>query len=157
LDELEQLGIDGGPDRGGGLATGQRRERIAGGAVVRGVAAGAGGFAHGLDGNLDAQVELLLGSCVEDRDLAVRSDEKAADLLEWVLGGAQADALHARSASARRSWLVGCPRHVNTSAVCLRVEPLEREREVRAALGVRDCVDLIDDHRVYRVEHVACA
>ncbi len=37
----------------------------------------------------------------------------------------------------------------------LLLEALEREREVRAALGVGDGVDLIDDHGVHRTEHVA--
>ena len=38
-----------------------------------------------------------------------------------------------------------------------RVEPLEREREVRAALRARHGVDLVDDHRAQRAEHRAPA
>ena len=34
-------------------------------------------------------------------------------------------------------------------------EPLEREREVRAALGLRDRVDLVDDHLLDAVEDPA--
>ena len=37
----------------------------------------------------------------------------------------------------------------------LRLEALEREREVRAALGVGDGVDLVDDHRLDPAEHLA--
>ena len=36
-------------------------------------------------------------------------------------------------------------------------EPLEREREVRAALGRRDRVDLVDDHRLDAGQHLARA
>ena len=36
-----------------------------------------------------------------------------------------------------------------------RVEPLERERQVRAALGARDGVHLVDDHRLERAQHLA--
>ena len=39
--------------------------------------------------------------------------------------------------------------------VAQRLEPLEREREVRAALVARDGVDLVDDHRLDRAQRVA--
>ncbi len=36
-----------------------------------------------------------------------------------------------------------------------RLEPLEREREVRAALGRHERVDLVHDHRVHAAQHFA--
>ena len=78
----------------------------------------------------------LLSAGVDDRHLAARPDEEAADLLERVLRGAQADPLDRRPPA----W---------------RLEALERQREVRAALGVRDGVDLVDDHRLDAAEHLA--
>jgi hypothetical protein len=53
------------------------------------------------------------------------ADHEAADLLERVLGRAQADPLHV--------------------ALAARGQPLERQRQVRAALGRGDRVDLVDD------------
>ena len=38
-----------------------------------------------------------------------------------------------------------------------RLEPLEREREVRAALVAGDGVDLVDDHGAHRAQHLAAA
>ena len=109
LDQLEQLGVDGRPDRPArGLPAGDRLQRVALGID------GTPGFGHGLDGHLDAQVEPLAGAYVDDLHPAVGADEEATDLLERILGGAQADSLD-------RS-----PR--------LRLEALEREREVRPAL-----------------------
>ena len=61
--------------------------------------------------------------------------EKPRDLLERPLCGRQADAL-------RRT-----PDEV--------LEPLEREREMRAALRSGDRVDLVDDHGAQRAEHAA--
>ena len=43
------------------------------------------GFGHRLDGHLDAQVEGLAGTRVDDRDLAVGPDQVAADLLQRTL------------------------------------------------------------------------
>ena len=81
------------------------------------------------------------------------ADEEAADLLERALRGAQADPLdhrpRARSPSAARS------RHAASAR--LRLQALERERQVRAALGVGDGVDLVDDHRLHAAEHLARA
>ncbi len=88
----------------------------------------------------------LLHPGVDDRAPArCGPDEEAPDLLERALGGAQADPLE-RSPS--RPWSVRA--HVS-------LEALEREREVRAALGVRDGVDLVDDHRLDAAEHLARA
>ena len=44
-------------------------------------------------------------------------------------------------------------RWTGPSAAC--VEPLERDRQVRAALGLRDGVDLVDDHRLGAGEDLA--
>ncbi len=85
--------------------------------------------------------------------LAVGADEEAADLLERVLGGAEADALDLRRPAARGA----CPGRGRAVGAHVRLQPLEREREVGAALGVRDGVDLVDDHRLDAAEHLARA
>ena len=36
-----------------------------------------------------------------------------------------------------------------------RIEPLERQREMRAALVARDRMDFVDDHRAHRAQHLA--
>ena len=109
-DELEDLGVDRGPDRlARRLAA---RERVEVGAVRALV-----GLDHRLDRHVDLEVERLAHAGVDDRAGALRADEEAADLLERVLGRGQADALDV--------------------ALGLLGEPLEREREVRAALGLR--------------------
>ena len=70
------------------------------------------------------------------RDL--RAAEEASDLLERPLRRRQADPL----------------RLVTT--VLQRGEPLERQRQVRAALGLRDRVDLVDDHPLDAAKALAC-
>ena len=65
---------------------------------------------------------------VENRDLAAGADEEAADLIQRTLGRAEADPLQT----------CGSPHE--------RLQALEREREVGAALGVGDGMDLVDDH-----------
>ena len=135
-DELEKLGVAGRPDRPTRrLAAAERLQRIGRGRrrFAAGEPARPAGLGHRRDGHLDAQVELLARARVDDRDLAVRPDEEAPDLIERALRGAQPDPLH-RPAR-------------------LSLQPLEREREMRAALGVGDGVDLVDDHRVDAAEH----
>ena len=84
----QQLGVDRRPDRvARGLAAGERLQRIAGGRPAP------AGLGHRLDRHLDAQVERLARAGVDDRHLAPRADEEAADLLERVLRRAEADAL----------------------------------------------------------------
>ena len=61
--------------------------------------------------------------------------EEARDLVERALGGREPDAL-------RRTMGDG-------------FEPLEREREVRAALGGRERVDLVDDDELHRPQRLA--
>ena len=84
------------------------------------------GLAHVLDGHVDLQVERLAHAGVDDRALAAAAHEEAAHLLERPLRGGQPDPLERTAGQ--------------------RLEPLEREREVRAALGARHGVDLVHDH-----------
>ena len=70
-------------------------------------------------------------------DLAAGPDEEAPDLLERVLRRAQADPLEGGAAG-----------RIPPFARDERLQALERQGQVRAALGVRDGVDLVDDHGV---------
>ena len=110
-DELENLGVDRGPDRLLLL-----------------------GLAHVVERDDHLQVELLRAACVHELDLAPARDE-AADLLQRSLRRRQADPLDRLTGQA--------------------VEPLEAEREVRAALGARDGVHLVDDHRLDPAQRLA--
>ncbi len=138
--QLEQARMDRRPDRaaregiGGHLAEGVadcRRERLS---EPR----------HVLDRHLDAQVEGLLRSGVDDRDRprlpraqALAAAQEARDLLERALRRREPDPL-------RRP-------------ACGLGQALEREREMRAALRPDDGVDLVDDHRVDGGEQRPCA
>ena len=64
--------------------------------------------------------------------VALGPDHEAPDLLERVLRRGQADAL---DVAARRLD-----------------QPLQRDRQMRAALGLRDGVDLVQDHRLGALE-----
>ena len=94
-------------------------------------------LAHVLDGDDDLEVELLALPCVDERDLAVRPGHPTADLGERALCGREADPLERLLRDA--------------------LEPLEREREVRAALRPGERVDLVEDHRLDRLQQVAAA
>jgi hypothetical protein len=135
LDEPEQLWVDGRPDRAlrhrfakpgpdevaaarGRPLTADRRVRH----VVR------ARLAHVVDRDVDLQVERLAHAGVDDLALAPGADQEAADLLQRTLGCRQPDALERPPGDV--------------------LEPLERQRQVRAALGLGDRVDLVDDHRV---------
>ncbi len=91
--------------------------------------------------NLEAQIAPAVMPRVDDRDFrggpAVRSraGEKIGDGANRILRGGEADALQAVATQSR--------------------EPLEREREMGAALVRRDGVDLVDDHRARGLEHRA--
>ena len=116
-DLLEELGVDRGPDR---LARRlPARERVE-------LDAGLLRFDHRLHGDVDLQVERLARARVDDRAGPLGPDEEAPDLLERVLRGRQPDPLHV--------------------ALGLLGQPLQRDREVRAALGLRHGVDLVHDH-----------
>ncbi len=135
LYQPEQLGVDRRPDRSPrGLAAGDGLQWVLRRTGIR--------FGHRLDRDLDPQVELLFGTRVNDRDIAMRADEVAPDLLERILGRGEPDPLDPRR---------GAP------AARLGLEPLEREREVRAALGGGNGVDLVDDHRLDRAERLSRA
>ena len=124
LDEVEQLGVDRGPDR---LARALHAGALEGVEVDVGV-----GLDHRLDGHVDLEVERLAHAGVDDRARALRADQEAADLLERVLRGAQPDPLDVTAGRLR--------------------QPLQRQRQVGAALGLRDGVDLVDDHLLDAVE-----
>ena len=85
------------------------------------------GLAHVLDRDDDLEVELLRHPGVDELDRPAAGHELA-DLLERSLGRREADPLE----GVRRELL----------------EPLDREREMRAALRPGDRVHLVDDQRV---------
>ncbi len=97
------------------------------------------GLVHVVDRNDHLDVERLARARVDDRDRALsllaETAEEPRDLVEGALGGREADAL-------RR--LVGD-----------RLEPFERQHEVRAALGRCERVDLVDDHRLDPAQRLA--
>ena len=123
--ELEQLGVDRGPDRAG-AAVGRALHVCERARQARPGVSAVAEVGEILDRHAHLEVELLAHAGVDDRDRPIAADE-ARDLLERALGGRQRDAL----------GLV----------VADRREPLEREREVRAALGRGHRVHLVDDHR----------
>ena len=76
-------------------------------------------------GHLERDVALARVAVIDDRAFAPRADQILADLLDRLLRRRKPDA-HERLTRER-------------------IEPLEREREMRAALVRRDRVDLVDD------------
>ena len=100
-------------------------------AAVLGIAGA--GLAHVLERDDDLEVELLRDGprrrarCRARRRRSARSPPAAA--------------------ASRRARSAGTARPVR------RAEPLERERQVRAALRARDRVHLVEDHRLDRREH----
>ncbi len=135
LDELEQLRVHRRPDR---VLSGRRVEVGIGElrlAVLRRSGPRCVRVRHVLDRNDDLQVELLADAGVDDGALALRADQEVGDALERALRRREADALDRRVGAA--AVLVSADQ---------MVEPLQGQREVRAALGCRDGVDLVDDH-----------
>ena len=129
-DQFEQAGMHVRPDA--------RANRVTRG-VVRRIPELAAELAHVFDGDHYLEVELLGRAGVDNRDRA-RSGlgataEESRDLLEGSLRGRQSDAL----------------RRVGSELL----ESLERQREVRATLGARDRVDLVDDHGLDVAQHFA--
>ena len=118
--QVEHPRVDAGPDARPALATtrlAERRRRVA-------------RCAHVVDRHDHLDLEGLADAGIDDADrtgrpVVVVAAEEAGDLLEWALGGRQADAL-------RRP-------------VGDLVEPFETQRQVGAALGGRHGVDLVDD------------
>src|SRR5205814_1274554 len=128
LDQLQQLRIDRRPDRAPGCRDAVRHLAEVHVRV---------GLAHVLDWYAYPQVERLALARVDDGALARRPAQESRHLLERALGRRQADALQSP------------PRDL--------FQPLERQRQVRAALGARDCVDLVDDDRLRAVQELARA
>ena len=97
------------------------------------------GLGHVVDRDDHLDVELLARAGVEDGDRTRAGGglaaEEARDLVERALRRRQADALRRRVGD--------------------RVESFEREREVRAALGGRERVDLVDDHGLDAAQDLA--
>jgi hypothetical protein len=85
----------------------------------------------------DRKVAFAHMTAVDDLagDVGPGAGQEARDLLDRLLCGRQPDALH---------------------GLCRQgVEPLQRQREMRAALGARDRMDLVDDHRARGRQHPA--
>ena len=132
--ELEQLRIDRGPDRTG-PAIGRALHRFERGSRrVRALPVAEVGEVIDRDAHLE--VELLADSGVDDGDVPVAADE-AGHLLERALRRRERDAL----------GLV----------VAEGGEALEREREMRPALGRGHRVHLVDDHGANVAQHLALA
>ena len=114
-DQLEQLGVDRRPDRAAASPRCRRRRGSSRSASV--------GLRPARPSTRPARGSSGRAACARRRrrsvHVAPRADQEAADLLERVLRRRQADALE-------RPPLLG-----------ERLEPLERQREVRAALGAR--------------------
>ena len=86
-------------------------------------------------GTTTCEVELLADARVDELDLPPGARDEPADLLERPLRRREADALE---------------RHFDEA-----LEPLQREREVRAALRPRDRVDLVEDHGLDTAQRLA--
>src|SRR5205823_12134789 len=90
--------------------------------------------AHVFNGDHDAEIELLARARLDDRDGAAAAQERG-DLVERPDGRRQTDAL-----GRGREQLV---------------QPLERKREVHAALRAGDRMDLVDDDDIDVAEGIA--
>ena len=87
-------------------------------------------------GHLDAQIKRPALRDVDDiGQRLIGSRQELRDELNWLLRGGKANSRGAGSGE--------------------RVEPLERERQMRAALVVRHGVNLIDDHGLHRAQNLA--
>ena len=136
-DELDEARVDRRPD---GAAASARGRGVARAAIS---SSGSPSAAMSLDGHLDPQLPApssLPASTMVDRGAAARRSpiaaaEEARDLVERALRRREADALERRRAARAE-----------------RLEALEREEEVSAALGRDERVDLVDDHRLDRGE-----
>ena len=128
-DELQDPGVDRGPDARAHLAA---EDRAAGLLVLRQHLAEPRHVLHGHD---DLELERLAGAGIDDRDLAAlaRPAEEPRDGLERALRGAEADALEGPRPAVRRRGRAQ------------PLEALEAQRHVGAALRPGDRVDLVDD------------
>ncbi len=145
-DQLEQLRVDGRPDRAAGgclFCARSNANQVAaarGGALaaVRGVGdVMVAGLAHVVDRHADLQIQLLAHAGVDHPAVSPGADEEAPDLLERALRGREPDSLD--------------------GVLGQVLEALERERQVRPALGARHRVDLVDDAPLDSLEHLPCA
>ena len=96
---------------------------------------------HGLERrrwDLERQIECADMARVHDGGQRLAgADQELSDLLDWPLGGREADPL----------WPLADQ----------RVEPRQRQRQMAAALVTRHGVDFVDDHRADRAQHLARA
>ncbi len=133
LDELQELGVHRRPDRRDPLlpsAVGDlalREDRVA----ERGSRSQ---LPEILDRHDDLEIELLAGPGVDERDRAAAGDETP-DLLERPLGGGEPEPLNPPCGET--------------------LQPFHREREMRAALGTGDRVDLVEDQRLDAAQALA--
>ena len=135
-DQLEDPRVDRRPDADPRLGSGGRASGLL---VERKELAG---LRHVLDRDDHLEVERLPAAGVDDRHVAVRSDaaQEPGDQLERSLGRAES-----------RSAAVAVALALHDEPL----EPLQAEREVGAALGAGDRVDLVDDHVLDAAEDVA--
>ena len=106
-DQLQQLGVDRGPDRAlvdQGLAVGGVPSALGKDGRAR--------FGHVVDGDDDLEVELLGAAGVDDPALALWADQELGYSLERALGGGEADALE------RAQRLVRCSSRSRVRARC---------------------------------------
>ena len=161
--QRQQARMDRGPDRRAGRA-------LRGGAA-RDVDR-LGEPRHVLDRHFDLQPQRLAPAGVDDRDRArrrrggVRAGELVGDLARGILRamarGLTTAAVRCRSLpppEIQRDFLERPLRGRQPDAlqrtIGQRVEPLHRQREMRAALGRDERVDLVDDQRVDAAERLA--
>ncbi len=137
-DQLEDARVDRRPDAGPHVAA--RRRRAARLLLER---EHLPERRHVVDRDDDLEVERLARAGIDDGDLAPGTDpaEEPRDRVERPLRGRQADALHGR--------------RVGVRAIAERLESFEAEREVGAALGAGDGVDLVDDDVLHPAQDVA--
>ena len=173
--QLEQARVDRRPDRGaraGPCAGGAARDRRLGRAEPR----------HVLDRHLDPQLRALLLGGVDDGDgpEVAWSPSRRRPNSSWSSASTSSSGARRRPSCARlasrlrRAGACLAPprkRATSSSGRCVadrpircsgrrrvpaqRLEPLERQRQVRAALAGDQRVDLVDDHRVHRRQPLA--
>ena len=169
-DQLEQPRVDRRPDR---------RPRVAHRRPARsGSSSGLGQLRHVLDRHLDRERERLPLAGVDDRDRPVADDSRDAEnscsisrigrrltIADCAIRGladvAVADACGRRFGAAEepRDFVERPLRRRQPDplrrTLAVRLQPLERQRQVRAALGRHQRVNLVDDDRVDRAQRLA--
>ena len=157
-DQLEQARMDGGPNRGPGGPGRCGAGEDVGILVVLALFAPFFGAArareprHVLDGNLDHDLEPLFATRIDDGHgtrhqgaflVPLRAAERPGDLVERSLRRRESDALD------------GVRGRLAIGADSPRFESLERNEQMRAALGRHHRVDLVDDHRLDGTQELA--